>query len=412
MPTQRATFALTGHVSSVKQVRFQPGSCNNVLATSSRDGTVHIWDLRCKGFDAPMKELQVSMGNIEETPTAASTTNQNMTWARFVDSIHEAHASPLTSFPKSTTMDKEVLSPCEWPGRRGNVSITALSFLHPGRENLLITASEANASVKLWDLRKTHNLRRNRAMPVSTTRQPESHDKHRQFGLTSIALSGDGSRLYTLCRDSTVYAYSTSHLVTGHASESSPVPSRPRRPGDTEKGGPSPLYGFRHSKFHASTFYVKLSLRSPKDDKNELLAVGSSDGCAVVFPTDELYMQRSRSSIHRVGTQSASTEAPSPSPMSRPGLGRSNSGSCFSNRLVDTIPIYQHGSALVRGHEREVTGSTWTSHGELITVGDDITARCWREGPEARSLRTGGELEGKRWRCGWAEVEGDFDDDD
>lgn len=45
MPTQCTTHKMTGHSSSVKQVCFQPGS-SNVLASSSRDGSVQIWDLR------------------------------------------------------------------------------------------------------------------------------------------------------------------------------------------------------------------------------------------------------------------------------------------------------------------------------------------------------------------------------
>ena len=42
---------LARHSASVKQVRFQPGD-DNILATSSRDGTVHIWDLRCSDSKA------------------------------------------------------------------------------------------------------------------------------------------------------------------------------------------------------------------------------------------------------------------------------------------------------------------------------------------------------------------------
>ena len=95
-------------------------------------------------------------------------------------------------------------------------------------------------------------------------------------------------------------------------------------------------------------------------------------------------------------------------------LHRTDSGSGLAARLNDTIPIYQHGTALIRGHEREATGLTWTSGGDLVTVGDDLTARCWREGQngEARSLRVGGEGEGKRWGYGWAEADEEWDDED
>jgi WD40 repeat protein len=46
MRTQQTTAVLSNHVSSVKQVRFQPGD-ENVLATCGRDGIVNLWDLRC-----------------------------------------------------------------------------------------------------------------------------------------------------------------------------------------------------------------------------------------------------------------------------------------------------------------------------------------------------------------------------
>lgn len=408
MPTQRATYTLAGHVSSVKQICFQPES-SNVLASSSRDGSVQIWDLRCKGFDAPVRDIRVSLEPSRGVTTRSSAPNK-MTWARSVNTIFEAHASRQSTSANAAASGRlapsfDAPSKTESPGRRGDVSITALSFLHPGREHLLLTASEANASVKLWDLRTTHNHRRSRATPLSSTRQPDSHNKHRHFGLTSLSLSGNGGRLYTLCRDNTIYAYSTSHLILGHAPELSKSFLKPRRSGGPERESLGPIYGFRHPRFHATTFYVKSSLRPAKDDKTEMLAVGSSDGCAVIFPTDERYMQRSR--------HQRMPSSDSPFPKSRPSLTRTDSSTGLSTRLEDTIPIHQHGSALIRGHSRELTGLTWTPRGELVTVGDDFAARCWREdSANARDLRMGGEKEGRRWGCGWAEAEMGWDDDD
>ena len=408
MRTQCATYTLAGHVSSVKQVRFQPGS-SNVLASSSRDGSVQIWDLRCKGFNAPVRDIRVPL-----EPSNSDTNRISMpckaTWARSINTIFEAHASRQTVATNSATVGKpapsfDAPSKTETPGRKGDVSITSLCFLQQGREHLLLTASEANASVKLWDLRTTHNHRRSRATPLSSTRQPESHNKHRHFGVTSLSLSGNGGRLYALCRDNTIYTYSTSHLMIGHAPELSNSFSKPRRSGGPEKEGLGPIYGFRHPKFHATTFYVKSALRPAKDDKSEMLAVGSSDGCAVLFPTDERYMHHS----NHQGMPSSN----SPFPRPRPSLTRTDSGTGLSTRLEDTIPVYQHGSALIQGHNKELTGLTWTTRGELVTVGDDFTARCWREDAAgARSLRLGGEGEGRRWGCGWAEAEKEWDDDE
>jgi len=81
-------------------------------------------------------------------------------------------------------------------------------------------------------------------------------------------------------------------------------------------------------------------------------------------------------------------------------------------RQDEGIHISQYGTPLIRGHDREVGSLTWTSEGELITVGDDFMVRCWREGPEARDLRVGGEQGGRRWGSGWADVAESYDDDD
>ncbi|KAK5712204.1 hypothetical protein LTS12_027909 [Elasticomyces elasticus] len=108
-----------------------------------------------------------------------------------------------------------------------------------------------------------------------------------------MTFGGDGSRLYTLCRDGTVYAHSTSHLILGHAPELSLNNTRPRRTGGSDKEGLGPLYGFRHPRLQVASFYLKVAVRKAKDDKPEMLAVGSSDQCAVLFPTDEKFLHSS-----------------------------------------------------------------------------------------------------------------------
>lgn len=429
MPTQTAIYTLAGHSSSVKQTRFQPGS-SSVIATSSRDGCVQIWDMRCTGL-VPAQNMNISVGSSSDEPPRSS----KMRVARPINTIFDAHSvRQLTTTSLSTSANslqsRDVPFINDPSSRRGDVSVTAATFLHQGREHILLTASEANASIKVWDIRTTHSHRRRTLpVPLSTTHQPESHTYHRQFGVTSLALSGDGSRLYSLCRDNTVYAYSTSHLILGHAPELS-LTSKPRRAaGVKEKEGLGPLYGFRHPRFHPTTFYVKCALRPAVNDKSELLAVGSSDGCAVVFPTDERYLQdpssrggrlsdfsssfssfMDSSSIDSSSIDSSSIDSSS----SQPALSLRRTRSGLEARLNDTIPIYQHGSALVGAHTREVTALTWTLESDLVSIADDCTARCWRDGMqgEARDLRMKGEGEGRRWGRGWAEVREGFDLED
>lgn len=426
MPTQTAIYTLAGHSSSVKQTRFQPGS-SSVIATSSRDGCVQIWDMRCKGL-VPTQCISTSFESSGDDQPRSS----KMRVARPINTIFDAHSvrQPTTtslSTCVSSLNSRDVPFTNDPSSRRGDVSVTAATFLHQGREHILLTASEANASIKVWDIRTTHShRRRNLPVPLATTHQPESHTYHRQFGVTSLALSGNGSRLYSMCRDNTVYAYSTSQLILGHAPELS-LTSKPRRAvGVKEKEGLGPLYGFRHPQFHPTTFYVKCALRPAVNDKSELLAVGSSDGCAVVFPTDERYFHDPLSQGGRLSDSSSASSfssfmessstasicIDSPSAQPRPTLRRTRSG--LEARLNDTIPIYQHGSALVGAHTREVTALAWTQESDLISIADDCTARCWRDGTqgEARDLRMKGEGEGRRWGRGWAEVREGFDVED
>lgn len=402
MATQKPIYCLSNHVSSVKRIQFQPASNNKVLATCGRDGVVNIWDLRCKGFEKPSLHVRCSLESDSEHMAAPAASK--VTYPQVLNTIHGAHAWIP---PQGLAHDKK-----EAPMGRSDITVTSLAFLPSGRENLFVTASEANACVRLWDLRTAHNNRCGRpVLPLSTTRQPDSHTNYRGFGLTSITLGGDGSRLYTLCRDGTVYAYSTSHLVLGHAPELSLNNTRPRWSGGSDKEGLGPLYGFRHPRLKVSTFYVKLAVRKAVRDNAEMLAVGSSDSCAILFPTDEkfLYIPARKPIVAGAIEDRPRTRLFS---SSRASLSRANSGVSSSGRLEDTIPIYHSGTPLVGGHKKEVSAVSWTVNGELITVSDDFTARCWREGPEARDLRTGGETEGRRWHCGWADTPDSYDDED
>lgn len=398
MITQTPVYCLSNHFSSVKRVQFQPGG-DKVLATCGRDGNVNIWDLRCKGFEKP--SLHVCCSLESDSEAAGVQASSKMTYPQVLNTVYGAHVWGPPQATAGGMAEPQV--------GRSDVTVTSLAFLSSGRENLFVTASEANASVRLWDLRTAHNNRRGRpVIPLSTTREPDSHVKYRRFGLTSMTLGGDGSRLYTLCRDGTVYAYSTSHLVLGHAPELTLNNNRPRRSGGSDKEGLGPLYGFRHPRLQVSSFYVKVAARKQANDKPEMLAVGSSDYCPILFPTDERFFGEP--------TQKPPADASIPSPKTpaasalRPGLRRTSSG--LSGRLEDTIPIYQSGTPLVEGHDKEVTAVSWTADGELVSVSDDYSARCWREGPEARDLRVGGEAEGRRWGCGWAETADSYDDEE
>ncbi|KAI0810659.1 WD40-repeat-containing domain protein [Xylaria sp. FL0064] len=423
MMTQSPVAYLGQHTASLKQIRFQPGQSNSsVLATSSRDGSVQIWDLRCS---RPVQDFQPS-----------ETRNTNLSFRLpppkrgcAINSFYHAHARTSRQLRQSASIGPgDTPSRREIPSRSNDVSVTTLQFLPAGQEHLLLTACEADASIKLWDIRSIHSSRNKVPSPLSATAPPESHGQWRPFGISSLALGTDASRLYALCKDNTVYAYSTAHLILGHAPELSCRNGEPprRRHNAVTQQGLGPLYGFRHASFHATSFYVKCAVRPARDGRSELLAVGSNDSCAVLFPTQERYFQdelsgmMSNMSLDNSTIATTAGAAPSTSTKRsaagvRGPLFRTNSATSLSARPKDSIPIIRTGTPLVRGHEREVGSVAWTNEGKLVTVGDDYYIRCWSEDrQQAADLRTGGETGGRRWACGWAETGGDWDisDDD
>lgn len=455
MMTQTPISVLGQHTASLKQVRFQPGqSQGNVLATSGRDGSIQIWDLRCNGGTAVVNPIV-----LEREAGLQFTALRKISTGCVVNSFFGAHeAMPRHQTrsvgllaPTTTSVDHQpdTASRGEVPGRISEVSVTALQWLPSGREHLLLSGCEADASIKLWDIRSIHTSRNHRApTPLSYTATPASHTSWRHFGISSLTLSTNGSRLYALCKDNTVYAYSTSHMVLGPPPGSTPAKRPKHAPADEL---PGPLYGFRHPSLHATSFYVKSALRPLRGGRSELLAVGSADNCPVLFPTDERYFEQELEAARLGGrnnnpdptmTSSSSFSRPAAAAARRPALSRTGSFAARSGGAggssKDDIPIIRAvggrplGTPLVRGHEREVGSLSWTSEGNLVTVGDDFMVRCWSDGdgrggaapedeeeggdrvagPSARELRTKGEGEGRRWGCGWADVGGDWDADE
>ncbi|KAF2746135.1 WD40 repeat-like protein [Sporormia fimetaria CBS 119925] len=420
--TQQTMRVLAKHKSSVKQIRFQP-SDENIIATSSRDGCVQIWDLRCKGGNNSMH----------------SAWGPDAPYASVIRSLSSAHSDSNPTPVTSTSKPESNLT------RRSEPSITSLSFLPDGRDHLLLTASDASTCIKLWDIRGRYSLR-GPAVPISTTRHPDAHTKHRHFAINSLTLSTDASRLYALSKDNTIYAYSTSHLILGVATELHPFSSTSSQKPCSTTGneGLGPLYGFRHTNFHAGSFYVKASLRRARGDQSEILAVGSTDGSPVLFPTDENLLRREAerererrgrgsSSVDTDDDENADAENDLPHlPPPRRSLRSTTSTTLLTRTskpstttsstlrslrspgalLHDTIPIYEHGTPLIRGHDAEVTAVAWTRNGNLVSVSDDYKVRRWNEGAKAGELRMGGEGEGKRWGCGWAAVRRGWDGDE
>ncbi|KAK7403624.1 hypothetical protein QQX98_010589 [Neonectria punicea] len=361
-----------GHWDSLRQISFQPGqSGGNTLATSDRAGRIQVWDLRCSS--APINSFS-TQGPFGLAPRDAHLTPLS---ARTVNTLDNAHERTVQ-------------------GNTSAASVTAIHWFPEGREHLLLSASEANAAIKLWDTRYIKPRRQAAETPLAVTLEPATH-AWRSYGITSLALSSDASRMYAVCKDSTVYAYSTAHLMLGHSPELVDGAAK-RRPAGVE--GLGPIYGFKHDLFRAQSFYVKCAIRPGRNaHTSELLAVGSSDSCAVLFPTDERY-------IHAAAAQRAHIlEGP---PAATPSQSFSSSFSAAP--AASPVPIFRTGTSLIRGHSREVTTLSWAHDGKLVTASDDFVVRQWQRGDsEARYLRQVGEFGGERHMAGWADVAADWD---
>lgn len=178
------------------------------------------------------------------------------------------------------------------------------------------------------------------------------------------------------------------------------------------------MYGFRHPAIWANSFYVKLALRPSRRGWTEMLAAGSTSGRPVLIPTDE-----GRFGFHPDLQPLDWTSSDDEEVGGAAGAG--NLGQQADLAEAPAVPsLYDYGTPLAHGHTTEVSALSWTSDGDLVTVSDDLTARCWyHEGTttttetgtkplSARELRQMSPNDGQRWGCGWAQVEEGWDDDD
>ncbi|KAK9446786.1 WD40-repeat-containing domain protein [Limtongia smithiae] len=221
---------------SVKQVRFHPSS-HHILATSTRGGTISLFDTR-------MARAQIRAGSndVERLPTACVLRAQNPEKGRRAKTTHAR-------------------------------SVTSIEFAPTGiaaGENVLFAAGEGSASVRMFDLRRltssvgvymppTSESLTLSILPSGTSFATPS-PQGRNHGITSLALNRRTNLLHALSRDGGVYMYSLSHT-------SSPLAH-------------APLEILRHPRLRVDSFYVKLATG---DDGS--VYTGSSDGAVIVFPS-------------------------------------------------------------------------------------------------------------------------------
>lgn len=367
-----------GHWDSTRQIAWQKGqTTGNVLATSDKAGRIRLWDLRCP--EARSKSFSTRSSSSEPKGRRVVVERD-----RNLDPFRAATVNILDRTHERTMA-----------GNTSTASVTAIHWLPADREHLLLSASEATAVVKLWDLRFIKPRRQEKSTPLASTRAPSSH-AWRSYGITSLALSSDAARMYAVCKDNTVYAYSTAHLMLGHAPELEDFATK-RRPTGVE--GLGPLYGLKHDSFSARTFYVKCSIREKGlSHTSDLLAVGSTSSSVMLFPADERHLRSACDQRAHV--------------LDSPGSAITTPSRSFSAPET-SFPIFRTGTPLIHGHSSEVTNVSWTHDGKLVSASDDYIVRQWQEnGERARHYRQVGDFGGERHMAGWADVGDDWDAED
>ncbi|KAI5843685.1 WD40-repeat-containing domain protein [Tricharina praecox] len=166
---QTQLYQLKQHQNSVKQIAYNPHN-PFMLASSARDGTLNIWDLRVAG-------------------TKISEGRDVVTVLQPVECIRGVHTTA---------------------GRKPKVnSVTAAVWMN---EHRVATTCEHDAQIKVWDLRSRVFRKKNPQAVESSALPP---NQYRDYGISSLTISPDGQRMYAVCKDSNVYAYAPRHLSKG-----------------------------------------------------------------------------------------------------------------------------------------------------------------------------------------------------
>ena len=321
--TQTTKFILSGHRSTVKQVLFNPDN-PSLLMSGGRDGQIALWDVRA----AP------------QVMSSEPSKSGSCQYLSRIDSFNFAHGLTATA-----TRQRNKPEPPP-------VSITSLLYK---RNGMLVSASAANGILKTWDPRYMAWHKGCPYLPSSmpiparsrvddyrrrgSTCLPAASTKRRDYGISSLSMSADGTTIFSINRDSKIYAYAASH--------------------DT---GP-PIACIDVPGLAVKTFYCKSSMAK---DGSGLLAVGNASGRPVVIDTERAIKQAKpgQSSLHRTPSVSEAAEM-------------------FFSPLGQPKPpkeaVTDYSRVLDDGHRLESTGISMTHDSSaFITISDDCMAKVWR----------------------------------
>lgn len=320
VPTQAVIGRLHGHTSSVKEIKFDPTN-PHLCVTGGRDGKIAVWDLRgsTAAGTKPVSQVVSAHGCVNGGTTAAAAARRNA----------------KTNTPA--------------------ISITALLYKANGH---LVSACASNPVLMSWDLRYLRSevhvgaplghfpfLDSSWARPTQACastrlqvgRTCSVNKRERTHGVTSLAQSLDGQRIYSMNRNNKVYEYTSSH----------------------EQAGPTKI--IESSDLVVRSFYSKCSISN-----DGLLACGNANGSPVIIDTNRAPDKQHHH--HKTASLEEDQENSSPG-AEQAGLVKLSS---------DQRPS-RTARQVTGGHQQECTGLSWSHDSSVfISIGDDASTRIWR----------------------------------
>ncbi|ORZ27124.1 WD40-repeat-containing domain protein [Lobosporangium transversale] len=198
--TKACLGTFSGHAGSIKSTSMKFND-DKIFATAARDGAIMIWDVRCSSTTTPH-------GDILYRPA---------------DRLLNVHANSARSIPPKKSKH----------GSDGPNTASAVQYMMHN-ENIIASTGTLDGSVKYWDVRK-HGTYFRHDFPTPLAASTYTPLTKRAHGMTSMALSPDGSALYAVSSDNHIYMFNTTVL-----------------------GGPVEQFG--GSDFMCSSYYIKISV--------------------------------------------------------------------------------------------------------------------------------------------------------
>lgn len=211
--TMYRSALLRGHSGSAKAIRSIPGTNDNVVISTGRDGQVRAFDLRI--------------------PSVTDHDSREQYHAP-IFTIDQPHSPPAqdrgVNCGSGGSRKRRRISALK-PRSSHGASVTSLAFL-PGSDTLLFTAGAADGCVKLWDLRSlgggigNNNKKSSQAMnarcvsKVTPCLEPRQQYglpvARRTHGIAHVDVDEQGQHLLVASTDSCIYLYNARNVELGH----------------------------------------------------------------------------------------------------------------------------------------------------------------------------------------------------